>query len=123
MRILIVDDEPDIRGVMAAMLESHGYQVFTAANGLDATRTLLRWRPDVILLDMMMPVMNGWEFLNQLRRRGQPAPPVIVTTAAADLDPPRDAAAVLVKPVSTTALLAILHNLEHGTFERGAVKP
>ena len=62
VRVLIVDDEPDIRATVSAMLEIEGYDVSEAANGADALQVFEERAPDVILLDMRMPVMDGWQF-------------------------------------------------------------
>ena len=83
VRILVVDDEPDIRATVQAMLEIEGYVVGVAANGADALASVERETPDLILLDMRMPVLDGWGFATELRRRGHQVP-VVVMTAARD---------------------------------------
>ena len=84
MRVLVVDDEPDLRELYAVNLEDAGHEVITASNGAEGLGLLKREHPDVILLDLMMPVMDGYEFLHHLRKmpehRGTPA---IVVSAAA----------------------------------------
>src|SRR5262249_28727536 len=69
--ILFVDDDDDIREAIAEGLTDNGFDVLTAANGLDAMRVLRNTHPSVILLDLMMPVMDGYEFLEE--RRVDPA--------------------------------------------------
>lgn len=83
LRILVVDDEPDIRATVQAILETEGYDVGLAANGADALAAVEREPPDLILLDMRMPVLDGWGFAAELRRRGHRVP-VVVMTAARD---------------------------------------
>jgi CheY-like chemotaxis protein len=83
VRVLVVDDEPDIRATVSAMLEIEGYAVSEAANGADALHRVEEHRPDVILLDMRMPVLDGWGFAAELRRRGHRTP-IVVMTAARD---------------------------------------
>ena len=83
VRVLVVDDEPDIRATVSAMLEIEGYDVAEAANGADALRVFEERMFDVILLDMRMPVLDGWGFAAELRRRGHPTP-IVVMTAARD---------------------------------------
>lgn len=83
VRILIVDDEPDIRATVSAMLEIEGYRVDEAINGADALRVLEDRAPDLILLDMRMPVLDGWGFARELRERGHRTP-IVVMTAARD---------------------------------------
>jgi CheY-like chemotaxis protein len=83
LRILIVDDEPQIRATVSAMLQTEGYAVDEAANGADALHAVEHRAPDVILLDMRMPVLDGWGFARELRRRGHRTP-IVVMTAARD---------------------------------------
>jgi CheY-like chemotaxis protein len=83
LTVLVVDDEPDIRATVSAMLEIEGYAVAEAANGADALRQLEERQPDVILLDMRMPILDGWGFAAELRRRGHRTP-IVVMTAARD---------------------------------------
>ncbi len=68
-RVLIVDDEPSIRQAAGAILESQGYEVLTVADGLDGLRALSRSLPDVIISDLNMPRMSGFEFLAIVRKR------------------------------------------------------
>ena len=81
--VLVVDDEADIRATVSAMLEIEGYDVAEASNGADALHVLEERRPDLILLDMRMPVLDGWGFAAELRRRGHRTP-IVVMTAARD---------------------------------------
>ncbi len=83
-RVLLVDDEPDIREVLADALSWEGYDVATAANGREALRILRSGPPvDVVLLDLTMPIMSGWEF-RQVQRLDPALAgiPVIVTSAS-----------------------------------------
>ena len=61
-RVLVVDDDRDLRDLLAAVLSSAGYEVLTAENGAAALSVLRTVLPDLIVLDLMMPVMNGWQF-------------------------------------------------------------
>jgi CheY-like chemotaxis protein len=83
LRILVVDDEPDIRATVSAMLESEGYDVVEATNGAEALLAIENKIPDLVLLDMRMPVLDGWGFAAELRRRGHGVP-IVVMTAARD---------------------------------------
>ena len=83
IRVLVVDDEPDIRATVSAMLEIEGYAVAEAVNGAEALAAVETDPPDVILLDMRMPVLDGWGFASELRRRGHRMP-IVVMTAARD---------------------------------------
>jgi len=68
-RILVVDDEPSIRGAVREILESQGYEVLTAADGLDGLHALSKSLPDLIISDLNMPRMSGFEFLEIVRAR------------------------------------------------------
>lgn len=68
-RLLIVDDEPSIREVVSDILASEGYEVLTAQDGLDALDRLVQPLPDVIISDLIMPRMSGFEFLAVVRER------------------------------------------------------
>jgi CheY-like chemotaxis protein len=64
---MVVDDDPAIRAVVGEILEAEGYRVEMAKNGQQALVKVGSTRPDAILLDLMMPVMDGWTFLLKLR--------------------------------------------------------
>jgi CheY-like chemotaxis protein len=80
-RILVVDDDPSIREIMTRVLEVIGYDVSTAEDGLDALLQLRRMTPDVIISDLNMPQMSGFEFLSVVRRRFPEIPVVAVSGA------------------------------------------
>ena len=81
--ILVVDDDPDLREFLQLVLTSMGFEVTSAANGQEALDDMEDHDPDLILLDMKMPVMNGWEFCRALEGRAS-RPPIVVVTAAPD---------------------------------------
>jgi two-component system, OmpR family, phosphate regulon response regulator PhoB len=68
-RILVVDDEPDITALVAYHLARVGYRVSTAANGQDALKAAREERPEVVVLDLMLPGVSGYEVLRELRKR------------------------------------------------------
>ncbi|HRC56547.1 MAG: response regulator [Myxococcales bacterium] len=81
-RVLVVDDEPGLRSWLSALLAYEGYLVEEASNGAVALEVLQTFRPDVIILDLIMPGMNGREFLLELRESPELAKiPVLVWTA------------------------------------------
>lgn len=81
-KILVVDDEPNIVQTLRDRLEMNEYKVITACNGKEGLETALQEKPDVILLDVIMPVMDGHEMLEALRRQpGGGEPSVIMLTA------------------------------------------
>src|SRR4051794_26172479 len=70
-RILVVDDEPDITALVAYHLAKAGYRVSTAANGPEALKAAREERPDVVVLDLMLPGVSGYDVLAELRRRDE----------------------------------------------------
>jgi DNA-binding response OmpR family regulator len=85
-RILIVDDDDDLRRALCLALEDEGYDVLAFGDGQAALAALESWRPHVILLDLMMPGLDGWDFRAcQLATPGLEDVPVIVLSAARDV--------------------------------------
>jgi CheY-like chemotaxis protein len=82
--ILVVDDDQDLLEMVELVLESADYAVVPAMNGAEALERVQDSDPALILLDMKMPVMDGWEFMAQYHRTHDRASPVIVLTAAQD---------------------------------------
>lgn len=68
-RVLVVDDEPDITGLVAYHLARAGYRVITAANGTEALKSVREERPDLVVLDLMLPGLSGYDVLAELRRQ------------------------------------------------------
>ncbi|MHB9026765.1 MAG: response regulator transcription factor [Armatimonadota bacterium] len=87
-RILVVDDEQDIRQVIALNLEAEGYEVAQAANGLEALEAIERDGYSLVILDIMMPEMDGWEVCRQIksRQRTKDLPVLILTVRGQPLD-------------------------------------
>ena len=83
-RILVVDDEPDLRDAVRVYLEMHGYIVLQAANGQEAVEKVRTTLPDLVVLDVMMPVRDGIAALQQIRTLS--AVPVIMLTVKGDED-------------------------------------
>jgi len=79
--ILIVDDEAPIRELLAWILRDLGYQVEEAINGREAIRLAVVHPPDLVISDVMMPVMGGPELCRWVKQEMQPAPPVILTSS------------------------------------------
>ncbi len=80
LSVLIVDDDEVTRRMIADALVAEGYTVWAAASGPEAIRSVRRQRPDLILLDVNMPGVDGWQVLAELRAAG-PQTPVVVMTA------------------------------------------
>jgi CheY-like chemotaxis protein len=119
--VLIVDDDPSIQGFLAEALADEGYAVQVAANGRAALTILCQWRPDLILLDLMMPEMDGWLFRAEQRALpGVADVPVIVLSATRDLAAKAhdlEPAQVFAKPFDLEALLGMIARM---TAARGA---
>ena len=80
-RLLLVDDDPDILQTLALCLSTKGYRVLMASNGKEALDVLGREKPACILLDLMMPVMDGWQFVAELESRGWRKAPLLILSA------------------------------------------
>jgi CheY-like chemotaxis protein len=80
--VLVVEDDPDLATLLELVLADGGYRVRTAGHGLEALARVGEEMPGLILLDMRMPIMNGWEFARELRARHGRACPIVVVTAA-----------------------------------------
>ncbi len=114
--ILLVDDEPDNIEVVAESLEFYGMSVRTAENGRIALEALMDWLPDLILMDLSMPVMDGWETLRALRADPQTQTiPVLAFSAHAIIGDAERALSAgfngyLTKPVNVPTLLKDLRS-------------
>jgi DNA-binding response OmpR family regulator len=108
-RVLVVDDDPDIRGLLRELLERAGYQVSESANGRDGLRTLYAVSPDLVLLDVSMPELDGWQTLERIRDVSD-VPVVMLTARAAELEKVRGLKAgaddYVTKPFGRQELLA-----------------
>ena len=109
-RILIIEDEAPMRMALQDVLEAEGYRALTAADGESGLKRALEEKPDLILLDIMMPKLDGYEVCAELRRLSNPVP-VLMLTAKGQVEDRvtgLDAGAddYLVKPFSTEELLA-----------------
>jgi DNA-binding response OmpR family regulator len=106
-RVLVVDDDPDIRELLFTALEDEGFEVVPAGNGQEALAIIKTFRPDVIVLDLMMPVMDGWQFARELRARKEDIP-LVLLSAARDLRvhaKALSAADIIEKPFDLSELL------------------
>jgi DNA-binding response OmpR family regulator len=109
-RILIVDDEPEIVRGLEDNLRFEGYKTFTATDGETALAIAAREAPDLVILDLMMPRMSGWEVCRSLRSRGIDVPIIMLTARGAEPDRVRGlelgADDYITKPFSLRELLA-----------------
>jgi len=115
--ILVIDDDPNVVQLVKMNLEFEGYEVETAYNGLKGLDMARRVRPDLILLDIMMPNLDGWDVVNEIRRTPElKGVPVVMLTA---LNQPEAVATSLTfgadvhlpKPFEPDAMLEIVRRL------------
>ena len=111
--ILVIDDDQAIRSTVADLLEAEGYTVATAVNGADGLQVLDRVRPALVLLDMRMPVLDGWGFARAVHERGIRVPIVVLTAAHDAYRWAREinAADVVAKPFDLIDLLDTVERL------------
>jgi CheY-like chemotaxis protein len=108
--ILVVEDDDDTRDALCLLLQGQRYDVLNARNGREAVQVLGRTRPSLIIMDLSMPVMTGWQLLEFIRDRSLlPGIPVIVLSA--DSRPPADDVCFLQKPVGAELLLEEVRTL------------
>jgi CheY-like chemotaxis protein len=112
-RVLVVDDEPQVRATVSEALELEGYDVAQATNGMEALASLASREPEVIVLDLWMPVMDGWAF-RRAQLASHPHIPVIVLSAL-DLSSERlqelRANALIGKPFDLDVLYGAVHDV------------
>jgi CheY-like chemotaxis protein len=106
--VLVVDDEPGIRDFLLATLRAEGFGAATAADGLQALERIAEQRPNVVLLDLAMPVMNGWQFQARLRELGLDIPLIFMSAGynAREQAERHHAAGYLSKPFEVEEMLA-----------------
>ena len=124
-RILIIEDETPMRTALADVIAGEGYRALTAADGESGLQRAIDEKPDLILLDIMMPRLDGYEVCAELRRLGKPVP-ILMLTAKGQIEDRvtgLDAGAddYLVKPFSTEELLARVRALLRRVEKQGHV--
>jgi two-component system alkaline phosphatase synthesis response regulator PhoP len=109
-RVLIVEDEPDVLLVLRINLEAAGFETCLAADGVTALRRIEDDRPDVVLLDLMLPVVDGWAVLAELRSREDPTPVLVCSAKRTPRDLARaeelGAVGYVAKPFETEDVVA-----------------
>ena len=114
--LLVVDPDPQVRAELSALLALRGCRVETASDGQEALRTLERFRPAMVLLEMRLPVLDGWAVARELQRRKVHVPVVVMGPAeeASAWAQEIHAAAFLPKPVEVSRLLACVRIPDDG---------
>ena len=116
-RVLVVDDEPDVLLLCRVNLEFEGYEVMEASDGVEAMSRVRERRPDVVLLDVMMPRMDGWQVLSELKSDDElkDIPVVMLTAKVQDQDQIRGwssgASEYITKPFSPLSLSQVLEDV------------
>jgi DNA-binding response OmpR family regulator len=119
--VLVVDDEPQVVWVLQFSLEAEGYTTYAANNGVEALAEITEHRPNLMVLDIMMPTMDGWSVLEEMMKLPREQRPRVVIVSA--LSSVRDRAkaaelgadAYVPKPFNVDELLAVLHGLERAS--------
>jgi DNA-binding response OmpR family regulator len=108
-KILIVEDDAEFTFLLTEQLRGHAYEVLTAADGIEALHQMQQCRPDLVLLDVMMPRMDGWETLRKIREFSN-VPVIMVSCRTSEVDKVRGlelgADDYVVKPISVAEFLA-----------------
>ncbi|HSP14459.1 MAG TPA: response regulator [Thermoanaerobaculia bacterium] len=115
-RVLVIDDDLPLRGMLAAALRQHGFQVLLAGDGAEGHRALTIHNPDIVLLDLAMPNVNGWDFLQRLQETGHLGKvKIIVLSAHLRVDPQAvlqmGVSAILPKPFNLPELIDVIEHL------------
>lgn len=116
-RILVVDDEMYIVNILDFTLAGEGWEVISASNGEDALRTLLKFEPDLVVLDVMMPRIDGVEVCRAIKAREESAETPVIMLTAKDRDKDKESALeagadlYLTKPFSPSRLVEEIRNL------------
>jgi DNA-binding response OmpR family regulator len=112
-RILVADDDAVLRETLAEILRLEGYVVESAPDGAQALTSLVRDQPEVVLLDMRMPILDGWEFAREVRTRDLDVPIVVMTARedASDVAEEIDADDWVGKPFKLEELLPVIKRI------------
>ncbi|HJQ40998.1 MAG TPA: response regulator [Thermoanaerobaculia bacterium] len=114
-RVLVIDDDLPLRGMLAAALRQHGFQVLLAGDGAEGQRAMTIHHPDIVLLDLAMPDVNGWDFLQRLQETGHLGKvPIVVVSAHVRVEPQAllqmGVAAILPKPFNLADLMTVIEH-------------
>jgi two-component system response regulator MtrA len=125
-RVLVVEDQRDLASLLAHNLRHEGLDVRTVEHGSEALPTVRSWQPDLVILDLMLPGMDGFEILRRIRGEGNDLPVLILSARGEEQDKVRgfrlDADQYVTKPFSLVELLERVHALLRRAT-RGASEP
>jgi DNA-binding response OmpR family regulator len=120
-RVLVVDDEPQVVWVLQLALDAEGYEVLTARDGVEALAQISQGHPELMVLDVMMPRMDGWSVMREMSKLPlEERPRVVMVTALASSRDRATAAelgadAYVPKPFDMDQLLDVLHGLQRAS--------
>ena len=120
-RVLVVDDEPQVVWVLQLALDAEGYEVLTARNGVEAMAKISEGHPELMVLDVMMPRMDGWSVMREVAKLPADERPRVVMVTALASGRDRETAqrlavdVYLPKPFDVDALLGVLHGLQRAS--------
>ena len=120
-RVLVVDDEPQVVWVLQLALDAEGYEVLTARDGVEALAQISQGHPELMVLDVMMPRMDGWSVMREMSKLTvEERPRVVMVTALASSHDRATAAelgadAYVPKPFDMDQLLGVLHGLQRAS--------
>jgi DNA-binding response OmpR family regulator len=120
-KILIVEDDAEIQLGLRDNLEYDGFEVFSAMNGREGLEAIQTWKPDLVILDIMMPQMNGFEVLRELQERHNATPVIVLTAKGQEMDRIRGfklgADDYVTKPFSARELVARVRAVLKRTYK------
>jgi len=126
MRVLVIEDDRDIRKVITSYLEREGLRVTEATDGVTGLKLAEELRPDIVILDLMLPVMGGYEVMRRLREQG-PMPVILVTARGEEADRvvglELGADDYVIKPFSPRELVARVNAVLRRTRPPGTARP
>src|SRR4029078_2507660 len=114
--VLVIDDDLPLRGMLAAALRQHGFKVLLAGDGAEGPGAMAIHQPNVVLLDLAMPEVNGWDFLQRLQETGRMGKvPIIFVSAHLRVEPQAilqmGGWAILPKPFNLPELIDLIEHL------------
>ena len=123
-RVLIVDDDRFITRVLRMKLEQEGFQVFVAHNGSEGFAQVMKYKPQVVVTDLNMPIMNGWELCTQINQVPDSKPHIIITTSLIEHKERQRVkefsnAQLVDKPVSPKEICNLIHGIFNSSIQEG----
>ncbi len=110
IEVMVVDDDDDVREMLVLVLEAEGFRARSASNGAEALEELRTFESGVVLLDLRMPIMSGWDVIEELRRRRSLDRVPIAICTSSPSDAPKGFP-VLPKPVDFDQMIAVIRDL------------